>query len=501
MAGAPGTIQRVVALVNAGGTIGMRENEDGRLEPVAPDKLVSLIGAMPGFSLENGQHVLRLPSPGHRGERGLDVQVRAVAAFDEPPDSSAMTPVKWAAVAEAIVGVLAQQDVDGVVVLHGTDTMAWTASAMSFVLGSLQHPVVFTGAQLPLVYSRTDGLRNLVTAIEFACDKETPNEVALLFDQVLLRGNRTTKATVSHLGAFDSPNFPPLAHAGTVLQPTPPTRPPRPLDPIDIEQWKKGLATARVLVHRVYPGCREFPQLPSADTRVGVILEAFGTGTANPEDGLREWIDALLEMGAVVVLRSQVPHGSIDPGLYEASEWLSDRGVIPGADITSEACAAKLFYLLGREDLGSDEVERKMRESLRGEVSFPDPVVQGKEVGRYPQEVYTLALRDQIGRFFTDVEAFSFAGPDSGFDIVFRRPTPALRVGVEVKFGHLHAARVRDVLSRFGRAVPVDLIVVLSDGISPRVEQQLKGHEPEVIWMSRSEALGKDWATFLNGYG
>ncbi len=317
------------------------------------------------------------PAPGF-----LSQQMAALPEFSSPAlpaftvqefapllDSSNMTPADWLKIAHQIVAC--QDDCDGYVVIHGTDTMAYTASALAFLLSGLCKPVIVTGSQIPLCEVRSDALENLITALLIAGSEPIP-EVCLYFGGRLLRGCRATKVSASGLSAFDSPNYPPLGTAGIDLaihwQAVSP--PPPPEAALVVENQ----TAPRLGMLKFYPGIQ--PWMVEAVLRPplqGLVLEAYGVGTGPDHDAaLLEVFARAARQGIVVVAVTQCRQGLVRLDSYATSASLARAGVIGGLDMTSEAALTKLFYLFGL-GLAPDEVRQKMTENLRGELSLPYP--------------------------------------------------------------------------------------------------------------------------------
>lgn len=289
--------------------------------------------------------------------------------FDPVIDSSDVTPETWTAMANTIrdnYGIY-----DGFVVLHGTDTMAYSASALSFMLRGLEKPVIFTGAQLPIGVLRTDGKENLITAIEIAAARENGlplvPEVCIYFENRLLRGNRTVKSSSEHFNAFSSPNLPPLAEAGLQIRYRrdiiryPTVR--RPLEVSDT--FESGVA-----VLRLFPGIgmATVHSVLAAPGLRGLILETYGTGNAPTLPWFLEEVSAFIAGGGIVLNVTQCQAGSVDMGLYETSAGLLKAGVLGGGDITTEAAVTKMMILLG-SGLPADRIKAMLTKSLCGEMS------------------------------------------------------------------------------------------------------------------------------------
>jgi L-asparaginase len=260
---------------------------------------------------------------------------------------------------------------DGFVVLHGSDTMAYTASALSFMLENLNKPVILTGSQLPLGMVRSDGRENLVTAIEIAAAREddTPvvPEVAIYFENKLLRGNRTFKYNAEHFEAFRSGNYPPLAEVGihikfnhnALLRP-------------NFKTLKAHTQLDNnICILKLFPGISP----SSVEAQLGiiglkaVILETYGSGNAMTDAWFLKLIRQAIEKGIIVLNVTQCKAGSVEIGKYQTSQELGMMGVISGYDITTESAIAKLMYLFGT-GLAKDEVEKLMQVSLRGEITL-----------------------------------------------------------------------------------------------------------------------------------
>jgi len=304
--------------------------------------------------------------------RAEDVPDYEVHAFDPLLDSANMTPDDWVRIAEVIQTRF--EAYDGFLVVHGTDTMAFTASALSFMLHPLDKPVLLTGAQLPLDETRTDAQDNLLTSLlllgGFA---DRLAGVHLFFHDRLYRGTRVTKVNADAFAAFDSPNYPAVGTAGIDLDvewdrvPTP-HRPPRP--PAVTE-----LGGATVSAFRLFPGL-EAASLENvlAPPVQGVVLECFGAGNAPTQN--EAFLEVLREAtgrGVVIVAVPQPLHGTADLDLYATGQGLADAGVVSGYDMTTEAALAKLYYLF-EQDRAPDEVRRLIQNNLRGELTPPEEV-------------------------------------------------------------------------------------------------------------------------------
>ena len=291
-------------------------------------------------------------------------------SFDPLIDSSNIDPAVWVRMASVIEE--RYDEFDGFVVLHGTDTMAYSASALSFMLENLNKPVIFTGSQLPIGLLRTDGKENLITAIEIAAAKENGNpavpEVCIYFDNKLSRGNRTTKMSAEHFDAFSSPNYPYLAEVGLHIR----------YNRNDIAPPQKGskltvnkIFNTNVAILKLFPGITRNLVHSVINTKdlKGLIIETFGSGNAPTYDWFVEELLRFIKKGGIILNVTQCHGGSVEMGLYETSRQMLSAGVVSGKDLTSEASVTKLMYLLGRYT-SREEVIKGLNRSLAGEISF-----------------------------------------------------------------------------------------------------------------------------------
>lgn len=290
-------------------------------------------------------------------------------SFNQVKDSSNIDPGVWVKMAEIIEENY--NEFDGFVILHGTDTMAYTASALSFMLENLSKPVILTGSQLPIGLFRTDGREHLITAIEIAAAMENGlpavAEVCIYFNNKLTRGNRTTKMSTEHFDAFYSPNYHPLAEAGLHLK-------------YYNNQISYPAKEQKLIVHKVFdnnvailklfPGIN--PNLVKAIIKTeglrGIIIETFGSGNAPTYKWFLEALKDYIDKGGIILNVTQCHGGSVEMGLYETSRQLMEAGVISGKDITSEASVTKLMHLLGRYS-SKEKVVQSLNKSLAGEIS------------------------------------------------------------------------------------------------------------------------------------
>jgi L-asparaginase len=354
-----------ILLIYTGGTIGMvSDAATGALKPLNFREIESEIPAL----------------------RRLGVDIEYHESFT-PIDSSDVTPEVWARLAEVIRDNYSS--FDGFVVLHGTDTMAYTASALSFMFENLAKPIVFTGSQIPIGVLRTDGRENLVTAVEIAAARNQNGaamapEVTIYFQNKLLRANRTVKWSAEQLNAFSSENYPALADVGVTIHynesaiahptstnPTP-TNPAStdPTSTVPTSELKIATAFARnVVAVRLFPGME--PHVLEAMLGIeglrGVVLQTYGTGNTPTAPWFLDALSRAISRGIVIANVTQCIAGGVTP-FYESGMRLARAGVVSGGDMTPEAAITKLMYLLGR-NLSADDVRRKMSESLRGEMS------------------------------------------------------------------------------------------------------------------------------------
>lgn len=290
-----------------------------------------------------------------------------VHSFDPILDSSNMNPVIWAELAAIIERTY--EDYDGFVILHGSDTMAYTASALSFMLKNLGKPVVLTGSQLPIGEIRTDAKENLITALEIVATKSNGlamvPEVCIYFDYQLFRGNRSIKYNSEKFEAFQSPNYHILAEAGVNLSFYTNYINNHPGEQLKVQ----SNFNPNIGVLKLYPGITV--QAVQAITRSSVdaiVLETFGSGNTTTASWFIESLEEAIAQGKLIVDISQCQGGSVELGKYETSKKLQQMGIISGFDMTFEATVTKLMYLMG-QDLAPAEIAVLMEQSLRGELS------------------------------------------------------------------------------------------------------------------------------------
>jgi L-asparaginase len=339
--------QASILLIYTGGTIGMiRDTQSGLLKPFNFARLLEEVPELSKFNIR------------------IDTY-----SFPEPIDSSDMHPGIWVELATLIGN--RYNDYDGFVVLHGSDTMSYTASALSFLLENLGKPVVLTGSQLPIGTIRTDGKENLITSIEIAAGMHNNlpvvPEVCVYFEYKLYRGNRTHKYNAEHFDAFHSPNYPALAEAGVHIQFNTSALLPPPAQPLRVHT----AVNTNIAVLKLFPGIT--PQLVQAVLQTpglkAVILETFGSGNATRQPWFANALEEAIARGIIFLNITQCAAGRVEQGRYETSSAFARIGVVGGSDMTTEAAVAKLMFLLA-QNLSPDTIKTQLTTPLRGELSL-----------------------------------------------------------------------------------------------------------------------------------
>ena len=338
-----------ILIVYTGGTIGMIE--DPKAKTLKPFDFSHLMENVPKVKM-------------------LDYDIDNIQ-FNPPIDSSDMDVSHWQDIARSIAEHY--EKYDGFVVLHGTDTMAYTASALSFMLGNLAKPVIITGSQLPIGEVRTDGEENLITALQIAADRDadgnpTVREVAILFENFLWRGNRSTKRSADNFNAFKSNNYPELAKIGlgihfnhNALSKTSLNKPLHPRYNLDTSLMSIDLfpgVNKHVLRHQLStPGIK------------GVVLRTYGAGNGPTKSWFIDAVRDAISRGIIILNVTQCVNGAVHSNRYMGGDYLSTAGVVSGHDLTFEAAITKMMFLFGL-GLGHDEVVRRLTEPIAGELTL-----------------------------------------------------------------------------------------------------------------------------------
>lgn len=334
-----------ILLIYTGGTIGMEKNNNGALSSVDFTNIKKQIPAIEQLGVE------------------IDTY-----NFQSPIDSANVDADFWKEIAQTIID--RYQQYCGFVVLHGTDTMAYTSSVLSFMLQHLSKPIILTGSQLPISSLRSDGRANLITAIEIASaavrEETVVPEVSVCFEQTLYRGNRITKHYTDDFNAFKSHNYPALARVGTNIN----FNATAILPPSDALKAQLNLDNS-IRTIRLHPCMRKskFDHLYDEDIRA-ILLQTYGTGNAPTFPWFLKSIKQAINQGIIVANISQCLGGYVDMGVYQTSMYLQEIGVVNGYDLTEEAAITKLMHLLGNYD-NKENIIRLFERNLVGEMSSP----------------------------------------------------------------------------------------------------------------------------------
>ena len=338
-------MDRNILIIYTGGTIGSVQTASGGLAPL-------------DFS-EIHRHVPELVQE--------HLTIEAIS-FDPPIDSSNVRVEHWRELAHTIRD--RYETVDGFVILHGTDTLAYTASALSFMLEGLHKPVILTGSQLPIGLPRTDGRENLLSSVEIASavrlGKPIVQEVAVYFGSSLYRGNRTHKASAESMQAIISPNLPPLAEAGVDIMFNESILHRDPMSTLRVHEAMES----RIAWLPIFPGqsMEILKRILDWSDLKGLVLSTYGSGNAPTDATLKNLLSQANDRGVALVNVSQCSHGAVHPERYATAHLLRDCGVIPGGDMTTEAALTKLMHCLGR-GLAGNELRNAMLGNLRGEIT------------------------------------------------------------------------------------------------------------------------------------
>lgn len=338
-----------VLVIYTGGTFGMQYDSIGK--QLVPFDFTNVLDKLPEL-------------------QRLDSEITFLSLI-EPIDSSEINPAIWVEIGSIIA--TRYEEYDSFVILHGTDTMAYTASALSYLLQYINKPVILTGAQLPVGIARSDARENLLTAIEIASATDESgypvvSEVCIYFNSLLLRGNRAKKLETSQFNAFHSENYPVLANAGVSIDYNRPY----------IAPYRKHASLVfhqelndNVVFLKLFPGIsqRVMDAILGIEGLQGVVMETYGAGNAPLHDWFLHSLQKAIAKGIIIFNVTQCQGGRVMQGHYETSAKLAQLGVVSGSDITSEAAITKMMYILSKQNLSLDEKKYYLARSLRGEMS------------------------------------------------------------------------------------------------------------------------------------